>query len=140
MVNKAKEAIMERTALVVHPPPPQQSKINNHQKLPASKFPPSKPTSSKPASSRSPAFESEERDDPNDFMTPQQTEEALLGLMGGMDSEDVHAEITEEDRTVKGFRSEIRLLPHQVIGKNWMKDREDPVAKRYGGILADDMG
>lgn len=41
---------------------------------------------------------------------------------------------------MKGFRPGIRLLPHQVIGKTWMRIREDPVAKRQGGILADDMG
>ncbi|TFL03806.1 SNF2 family N-terminal domain-containing protein [Pterulicium gracile] len=55
-------------------------------------------------------------------------------------NQDTQTELTEEDRTVKGFRPGIRLLPHQVIGKTWMRIREDPVAKRQGGILADDMG
>ena len=39
---------------------------------------------------------------------------------------------------VEGFREHIRLLPHQVIGRDWMAERES--GKKAGGILADDMG
>ena len=38
---------------------------------------------------------------------------------------------------IKGMS--IRLLPHQVIGVNWMVKQERD-AKKKGGILADDMG
>ncbi|KAJ6455500.1 SNF2 family N-terminal domain-containing protein [Mycena vitilis] len=44
------------------------------------------------------------------------------------------------DALVPGFRTNIRLLPHQVIGRAWMRTREDLAEKRAGGILADDMG
>ena len=39
---------------------------------------------------------------------------------------------------VEGFRDGITLLPHQVIGRRWMRERE--TGKKLGGILADDMG
>ncbi|KAG5220159.1 SNF2 family DNA-dependent ATPase [Salix suchowensis] len=53
---------------------------------------------------------------------------------------DEEADIDMAEAVVKGFKENIRLLPHQVIGKKWMKEREDVTQKRYGGILADDMG
>ncbi|THH01396.1 hypothetical protein EW145_g6925 [Phellinidium pouzarii] len=39
---------------------------------------------------------------------------------------------------VNGFQDGIKLLPHQVLGRVWMADRE--TGKKSGGILADDMG
>jgi hypothetical protein len=39
---------------------------------------------------------------------------------------------------VEGFRDGIVLMPHQVLGRAWMKERE--TGKKTGGILADDMG
>lgn len=39
---------------------------------------------------------------------------------------------------VDGFREDVRLLPHQVLGRVWMGERES--GKKLGGILADDMG
>ncbi|KAG6884090.1 hypothetical protein C0993_001491 [Termitomyces sp. T159_Od127] len=60
-------------------------------------------------------------------------------MSGGMDQE-LETEINMDDATVKGFRDDIRLLPHQIVGRTWMKEREDPSKKRFGGILADDMG
>lgn len=39
---------------------------------------------------------------------------------------------------IEGFREGIRLLPHQVVGRDWMTERES--SKNRGGILADDMG
>ncbi|KAG6815677.1 hypothetical protein H0H87_012343 [Tephrocybe sp. NHM501043] len=74
------------------------------------------------------------------YLSPEASEKALRELMsGGMDQE-LENEVDMEDATVKGFRKDIKLLPHQIIGRAWMKEREDPAKKRYGGILADDMG
>ncbi|KAI9765409.1 MAG: hypothetical protein M1840_007367 [Geoglossum simile] len=42
----------------------------------------------------------------------------------------------EDDGTVEGLN--VRLLPHQVQGVHWMKEKEG--GKPKGGILADDMG
>ncbi|KAL0579929.1 hypothetical protein V5O48_002100 [Marasmius crinis-equi] len=79
--------------------------------------------------------------DENMFTSPQEAEKALRDLMGGsMNDEGENIEFTEEDALVSGFKEEFRLLPHQIIGRRFMKDREDPKAKRMGGILADDMG
>ncbi|KAJ3774605.1 SNF2 family DNA-dependent ATPase [Lentinula raphanica] len=74
------------------------------------------------------------------YISPADAEKALRDLMGGAMNQDVDVEINPEDFTVKGFKEGIRLLDHQVIGRNWMRDRENPQLKRMGGILADDMG
>ena len=49
----------------------------------------------------------------------------------------------EDDGTVEGLN--VKLLPHQVDGVEWMRDKEASVRKKNGvlpkgGILADDMG
>lgn len=49
----------------------------------------------------------------------------------------------EDDGTVEGLK--VKLLPHQVDGVEWMKDKEVGTKKKNGvlpkgGILADDMG
>ncbi|MCJ1243577.1 hypothetical protein MMC30_000774 [Trapelia coarctata] len=49
----------------------------------------------------------------------------------------------EEDGTVEGLK--VKLLPHQVDGVEWMREKEASVKKKNGvlpkgGILADDMG
>lgn len=49
----------------------------------------------------------------------------------------------EDDGTVEGLK--VKLLPHQVDGVAWMRDKETGVKKKNGvlpkgGILADDMG
>ncbi|KAL8753221.1 MAG: hypothetical protein Q9184_005487 [Pyrenodesmia sp. 2 TL-2023] len=49
----------------------------------------------------------------------------------------------EDDGTVEGLN--VKLLPHQVEGVAWMRDKEASVKKKNGvlpkgGILADDMG
>ncbi|KAI0058318.1 hypothetical protein BV25DRAFT_1830155 [Artomyces pyxidatus] len=46
--------------------------------------------------------------------------------------------IDMKEATVAGFREGIQLLPHQVVGRKWMAERES--GKKLGGILADDMG
>lgn len=75
-----------------------------------------------------------------DSMNPQDAEKALRDLVGSAMNEDIEVEIDMDEAIVDGFRDGIELLPHQVIGRSWMKDREDYTKKTSGGILADDMG
>lgn len=77
--------------------------------------------------------------DDHRWMTPKETDEALRNLLQGAMNDHEDVEITPEDAVVKGFREGFTLMPHQVLGRRWMADREDPNKKRYGGILADDM-
>ncbi|CAK5280366.1 unnamed protein product [Mycena citricolor] len=75
-----------------------------------------------------------------DSLSPDQAEKALRDLMASDTNADEETEIDMSEAVVPGFRDNIRLLPHQVLGRAWMRDREDPSKKRFGGILADDMG
>ncbi|KAI9872700.1 MAG: hypothetical protein M1830_001278 [Pleopsidium flavum] len=57
--------------------------------------------------------------------------------------EEEEEEEEEDDGTVEGLN--VKLLPHQVDGVSWMRDKEVGVRKKNGtlpkgGILADDMG
>jgi hypothetical protein len=81
------------------------------------------------------------RDD-NTYMSAGEAEKALRELIGGGINQELDADIEVDmsQATVEGFKPEFRLLPHQVLGRAWMKDREDVSKKRNGGILADDMG
>lgn len=72
------------------------------------------------------------------YTSPAEAEKALRDLMKGAIEEDT--EIDMADAVVKGFREEFQLLPHQIQGRKWMREREDITKKRTGGILADDMG
>jgi hypothetical protein len=76
----------------------------------------------------------------NEYMSPAEAEKALRDLIGGGINVKKDTEIDMSQAIVPGFRDNIRLLPHQVLGRIWMKDREDVKEKRNGGILADDMG
>ncbi|KAJ3560995.1 hypothetical protein NP233_g10474 [Leucocoprinus birnbaumii] len=76
----------------------------------------------------------------NEYMSPQETEKALKDLISGNINEDEITEIDPEDKVVDGFKPNITLLDHQVIGRKWIGTREAPEEKRFGGILADDMG
>lgn len=71
------------------------------------------------------------------FKTAEQTEKELQELVSQTFAE-TETEIDLTMNVVKGFRDNIRLLPHQVVGRAWMAERES--AKKLGGILADDMG
>ncbi|KAF8639149.1 hypothetical protein AX17_001638 [Amanita inopinata Kibby_2008] len=71
-------------------------------------------------------------------MTSGEADKAVKDLMAGSINEDIVADIAEEDLIVPGFKEGIELLPHQALGRIWMKERE--TGKKMGGILADDMG
>ncbi|KAI0692705.1 SNF2 family N-terminal domain-containing protein [Cytidiella melzeri] len=70
-------------------------------------------------------------------MSQAEADKALRDLMSDVRN-DVQQDIDMADAIVPGFREGIMLLPHQVVGRKWMADRES--GKRTGGILADDMG
>ncbi|KAJ7749566.1 SNF2 family DNA-dependent ATPase [Mycena maculata] len=103
------------------PPPPQQVEDNGDEHILVPEFAP----------------------DPYgaDMMSTAQAESALRDLMASdTNAEGETTEIDPEDAIVPGFRDEIRLMDHQILGRAWMRDREDVTKKRAGGILADDMG
>jgi hypothetical protein len=101
------------------PPPPAQARASNEEEVDIPDF----------------------RDD-NVFMSAADAEKALRDLMGGsMNQElDTETEIDMSEAIVADFKDGIELLPHQILGRKWMKEREDLTKKRTGGILADDMG
>ena len=78
------------------------------------------------------------------YTDPKKASEDLKALLeGGMDEhEDEKPEESANDGTLEGL--DVKLLPHQVEGVEWMKGRELGPVKRgkvpRGGILADDMG
>ncbi|KAK2460825.1 hypothetical protein APHAL10511_007295 [Amanita phalloides] len=71
-------------------------------------------------------------------MTADEADKALKELIAGSVNEGIEAEINPDDLVVSGFREDFRLLPHQALGRVWMRERE--TGKKAGGILADDMG
>lgn len=100
------------------------------------------------------AFEDEE-DKPRTRGRKKQVDAAAEGLANKLQGLDVkeedkenhhkyeEEEEDEDDGTVEGL--EVKLLPHQVDGVAWMRDKEVGVKKKNGilpkgGILADDMG
>lgn len=72
------------------------------------------------------------------YMSSKEADEALRQLIEGSVNDDV--DIDMDDATVEGFKPNIKLLPHQVLGRAWMRERENAERKTSGGILADDMG
>nr|KIR45923.1 hypothetical protein I312_04893 [Cryptococcus bacillisporus CA1280] len=65
-------------------------------------------------------------------------QELLSGAIGDGEDEMGDDGMKEGEDTVEGFAKGIKLMPHQVRGVRWMKQRE--TGRKYGGILADDMG
>lgn len=122
---------------VIHPPgyiPPSRPPMQNHT-LPAVPMnrnftPPTRPPMQN-QNHRLPM--------PDDInMTAAAADKELKNLMEGSMNVDIEAEINPEDMIVKSFREKFKLLPHQGLGRVWMKERE--TGKKAGGILADDMG
>lgn len=70
-------------------------------------------------------------------MSTEETDKALRDLMADARTT-INVDIQDEDAIVPGFRPEITLMPHQIVARHWMAQRES--GKRAGGILADDMG
>ena len=101
------------------------------------------------------AFDDED-DKPRTRSRKKKVDVAVAGLTNKLQGLDVKAEENEEnqeegeeeeeeedDGTVEGLK--VKLLPHQVDGVAWMRDKETGVKKKNGvlpkgGILADDMG
>lgn len=71
------------------------------------------------------------------MLTPADAEKALQDLVTGAYGHD-EVDVSLEDAIVEGFRPGIKLLPHQIVGRKWMAERE--TGKKTGGLLADDMG
>lgn len=71
-------------------------------------------------------------------MSATEAEKALRALVEDTVNSTEDTEINMSEAIVPGFADGITLLPHQVIGRNWMRERE--TGKKTGGILADDMG
>lgn len=78
--------------------------------------------------------------DPFDNRSPEEAQKDLRDLMSGVMEDENADEDDDEDIPIKGWNDEFTLQPHQKQARKWMREREDPDKKRYGGILADDMG
>ena len=101
------------------------------------------------------AFEDED-DKPRTRGRRKKVDAAVAGMADKLQGLDVKAEVNkenqeedeeeeeeEDDGTIEGLK--VKLLPHQVDGVAWMRDKETGVKKKNGvlpkgGILADDMG
>lgn len=77
------------------------------------------------------------------------TEDELADKLNNLqvNGDDAEAEEDQDDGTVQGLK--VKLLPHQIDGVAWMRDKELGTKKQMvarvgvlpkGGILADDMG
>jgi hypothetical protein len=67
-----------------------------------------------------------------------EAEKALRQLVEESHNDQQEDVIDMDQAIVEGFKEGIVLLPHQVLGRAWMRERE--TGKKTGGILADDMG
>src|SRR5204863_9155314 len=63
--------------------------------------------------------------------TAAEAEKDLRNLMEGNFESDKDNKIDEDMRKVPGFREDITLLDHQVLGRIWMTERE--TGKKMGG-------
>ncbi|QRV98846.1 SNF2 family amino-terminal protein [Ceratobasidium sp. AG-Ba] len=70
--------------------------------------------------------------------TPDDAQRAFKELVEGAIGTADLGGVDMKDATVDGFREGIQLMPHQIQGRAWMRERE--TGNRFGGILADDMG
>lgn len=70
-------------------------------------------------------------------MSSQDAQKALRDLISDVYSHE-DQEVDMADAKVEGFQDTVLLLPHQVLGRKWMAERE--TGKKSGGLLADEMG
>ncbi|OJJ43974.1 hypothetical protein ASPZODRAFT_135394 [Penicilliopsis zonata CBS 506.65] len=92
------------------------------------------------------ATDAKETDDQAEKNAPEEeeTEAPEVNNASGDDgSEDDSADEEDDDGTVEGLS--VKLLPHQIAGVKWMREKERGQTKSKGiapkgGILADDMG
>ncbi|KAH8112239.1 P-loop containing nucleoside triphosphate hydrolase protein [Phellopilus nigrolimitatus] len=105
------------------------------------KAPSNPPPSLRASASNGPVWETFDEPAVDNLYDPKKTaaeaERELQDLLS-TSMNDSSAEIDMRLSTVNGFHDEIKLLPHQVLGRVWMAERE--TGKKNGGILADDMG
>jgi SNF2 family DNA or RNA helicase len=97
------------------------------------------------------AFDDED-DKPRTRRRKKQAEDDLAAKLEGVnvkvpeqeaEADDGHEANAEDDGTVEGLK--VKLLPHQIDGVSWMREKELGTKKTRGvfpkgGILADDMG
>jgi len=81
-------------------------------------------------------FVTDTTEDDEPRVSEEVAQKALMDLVAQAYEPDVSIE--QGSDTVPGFAQGIRLLPHQVSARAWMRDREE--GTKAGGILADDMG
>ncbi|KAI0438970.1 hypothetical protein F4803DRAFT_533063 [Xylaria telfairii] len=82
----------------------------------------------------------------SEYVDPKKAAADIKALLEGSleddDEKSASEEITEDKSRIEGLK--VRLLPHQIEGVEWMRNRElGPVKKGKvpkGGLLADDMG
>ncbi|KAF7338762.1 DNA repair protein RAD5 [Mycena sanguinolenta] len=72
-------------------------------------------------------------------LTPEEAKIALRELFNG-DTDNSSTSAHDSEAFVRGFREGFTLMPHQVLSRAWMREREDFTKKKAGGILADEMG
>lgn len=64
--------------------------------------------------------------------------DSAIPHLDDLDAEDEFHDNNDDGEFVRGFREDIVLLPHQVVARSWMRERE--TGNNFGGILADEMG
>lgn len=73
-----------------------------------------------------------------DFEQDPHAQEHMRELLSGAIGSGEDEVFLDGEDVIQGFKPGFRLLPHQVRGVKWMREREK--GKKRGGILADDMG
>lgn len=68
----------------------------------------------------------------------QEVEAELRNFLAGAVGIEETTKVDMTQAVVPGLAEGVLLKPHQVISRNWMREREE--GKKRGGILADDMG
>ncbi|KAH7882890.1 SNF2 family N-terminal domain-containing protein [Phlebopus sp. FC_14] len=116
------------------PAPPQRTVVPAPIEIPTNQ--------QRPVAPLNPTWETFDEPDERNLYDPRMSaadaEKALRALVEDTVNSKDDVEIDMNEAIVDGFADGIVLLPHQVLGRNWMRERE--TGKKSGGILADDMG